>query len=428
MRAFPPQPLGLAFAAVLAGCAFFEDGGIPEAQFERPETAVEYRVRLEGVEDERARDLMREALAVFRRQEDGAQSVAFLRRRAEGDVETALKILRSFGYYEAEVEVRVEAPDAAPPPEAEAPVAESEADAEAAEAPEDEEPEDDADESRATVRVIVEQNRAYMLAAHRLLYEGGGDAVDGLPAVADAKEFGSPVGRRARASRILSAEDKAVAALRAGGRPYARRLGRDAVADPEAATLEVDTTIAPGRAYVYGDVVYEGLGTIDTDYLDTYRTFDLGASVDPADLVAFQRELISTGLFNAGSANFPEEPPEGEAAPVIVTLEEAPPRTISGGVRFDTDVGPAVRGGFEHRNLFGANETLTLEALVGLEEQSLDTRYRLPQFLRSGQDLVYGLEIRRIDDEAFEEIGGAASVGIERELSPGLLVGLGVLG
>ena len=386
---------------LLAGCSAFEedDRSLPQAEFERPETAVDYTVELTGVENERVLELMEQALALYRRQENGAQSLAFLRRRGEGDVATAQKILRSFGFYEAEVDVQIEALDL----------------------PEDADPE--APAQLAVARMIVTENRRYTLANHQIALEEPIDGRDQL----DITEFGEHVGEPVRASDILDAETRAVADLRTKGRPYATRTNRDAVADTENATLEVVSTIKPGREYVYGETRYEGAEGVDREYIETYRTYQTGDRVDPADLVAFQRELIATGLFNAGSATFPEEPPEGAEAPVLVSLEEAPPRTVTGGVRYNTDTGPAVSGGFEHRNLFGSNETITLDGLIGLEEQSLQTRYRLPQYGQPGQDLVAGLELRHIDDDAFEEFGGTITLGLERELTPQLTVGAGGL-
>lgn len=391
------------FAVTLAACSAFEDE--PEtagAAFERPETAVDYEVELTGVENERVRELMEQALTLFRRQEDGAQSLAFLRRRAEGDVATAQKILRSFGFYEANVEVDI---DSLTPTEETA--------AEVVESP----------IGRAIARVIVTENRQYRLKEHRIALE---EPVDGRIEL-DANDLGEHVGKPVRASRILRAEDRVVADLRTKGRPYAQRTGRDAVADPETAELEVTTAVSPGRAYVYGETTYEGAEGVDREYIDTYRHYEEGQQVDPADLVTLQRALIATGLFNAGSATFPEEPPAGEEAPVLVTLEEAPARTIGGGARYDTYAGPAVSGEFEHRNLFGSNETITIESLVGLNEQNIQTRYRIPQFGRPGQDLVAGLELRHIDDDAFEEFGGTLTLGLERELTPELTVGAGGL-
>ncbi|MFN3259657.1 MAG: autotransporter assembly complex protein TamA [Pikeienuella sp.] len=394
---------------LLSACA--EDGGPPPPEFARPETALDYAVAIEGVEREGVVALMEQALELYRQQDRGAQSLAFLRRRAEGDMATVLKIMRSDGYFEAEARYGIEevAPEAPADNATETP-AEEEAKTEA---------------PGALVRIVVTPNRRYTLAAHRfqLLETGPGEP----PAAPDAGLLGSPVGGPARADRILDAESAAVEALRASGRPYASRLGRDAVADPETAEIEVETAIAAGRAHVFGPVTYVGLEDVDPDYLDTYLTFAEGDVAEPAKLVAFQRALISTNLFAAGSATLPPEPPEAAEAPVTVTLEEAPFRTISAGALYSTDAGPALTGGFEHRNLFGANETVTLEALAGLEEQSLDTRYRIPQLGRPGQDLVFGAEARRIDDDAFDEIGGTLFAGLERELSEELTVGAGIL-
>ncbi|MEO1611574.1 MAG: BamA/TamA family outer membrane protein [Pseudomonadota bacterium] len=386
----------LATALFLTACASGEE--TPDLAFETPETQVAYEVELTGVSDEGVKALLESALALYRQRDRGAQSLAFLRRRATGDIDTIQKVLRSEGWFEAEVEVDVEAPTE--------------------EAAEEETP-------IALARVIVTENRRYALKSHdfALIETGAGAA----PPVLDSAELGSPVGEPATASDILAAEQAAVAALRASGRPYAQRIGREAVADPETAEIEVFTTISAGPAFEIGDPAYDGGDGVKRAYLDTYVTWEAGTPADPAALRAYQNELIATGLFDAASVDFPEEPPTGETLPVEVRLEEAAPRTVSGGVRYSTDVGPAVRAGFEHRNLFGANETLTLEAIAGLEEQSLDTRYRIPQYARPGQDLVFGLNLRRIDDEAFEELGVTPSFGIERELTDFLTVGAGGL-
>lgn len=377
-------------ALLLAAC-----GGEPEfaaSDFPRPETAVDYDVALEGVPGERLAETMEAALELYRRRERGAESLAFLRRRAEADLGTVRKILRSEGWFEAEARLEI------------APSVEG---------------------GRALVRLSVAPGRRYTLGSHRfLLVETGAGAP---PAAPDAAALGSPVGRPARAAPILDAEAAAVEALRAAGRPYAARIGRDSVADPEAAEVTVETAIAAGPALVFGAARYEGLEAVDPAYLDTYLPFAPGDTADPAKLAEFQRALFGTGLFAAAAASLPEAPPSGPEAPVTVRLEEAPFRTVSAGALYSTDAGPAATGGFEHRNLAGANETLTLDALIGLEEQSLETRLRLPQRGRPGQDLLFGLDLRRIDDEAFEELGGTLSAGVERDLTPQLAFGYGAL-
>ncbi|MFV0474337.1 MAG: autotransporter assembly complex protein TamA [Pikeienuella sp.] len=409
-------------ALILAACS--DDAASPEVAFEEPETAVDYDVDLEGVGDERARDLIRQALEVYRQQERGAQSLAFLRRRAEADIPTMLKIMRSYGYFEAGAEVKVIAPEDRPAFEAAMRRAAAETAGDEAEAETAESGEDGAG-PRALVMLSVEEKRQYILAAQRflLIETGAGDA----PELPEPALLGAPIGKPAAAEAILGAEDRAVGHLRARGRPYAKFIGRDAVADPEIAELEVESTIATGRAYGFGKVRYEGLSAVRAEYLDTYIPFEEGETANPAKLTEFQRELLSTGLFDAGSVRFPETPPEGDLAPITVTLEEAKPRTVSLGALYSTDAGPAVTAGFEHRNLFGSNETVTVDMLIGLDEQSLETRYREPQWRRPGQDLVFGLELRHINDDAYEEFGGTFTGGLEREISPRLTVGAGGL-
>lgn len=386
----PARPrAALLLAALLAGGCSGRDAGEPFV-FERPATAVNYEVALSGAPDDEIEALLRESLGVFRRQDDGAQSLAFLRRRAIEDVAIARRILRSFGYYESDMAVVVEeGPDGV-----------------------------------AVARLTVEPGRRFTLAEHRfvVLEEG---AVPVAPL--DAAALGSPVGGPAAARAILDAEIAAAALLRARGRPYAATAGRDAVADLEAATLEVDSRLRAGPFYVAGPPSFEGLRRVDADYLRTYQTWTAGETFDERRLLHYQRRLVGTRLFDAVSVRAPDEPPEGDTVPVLVRVEEGKRRSVSAGARFSTDQGPAVRGTYEDRNLFGANETLNVEALAGLKEQRLETRYRVPQYLRDRQDFVAGAGLRHIEDDAFDEIAGTLTAGLEREVGRYWRVGAGGL-
>src|SRR3546814_16283201 len=97
----------LAAVAGLSGCG----GGAPElsgADFELPETAVVYEVRLEGMPTKEMAGLAEEALSVYRYRDRGATSLALLERRTETDLDTIHQILRSNGSYNGSAEVEVE--------------------------------------------------------------------------------------------------------------------------------------------------------------------------------------------------------------------------------------------------------------------------------------------------------------------------------
>ncbi|MEM6676296.1 MAG: BamA/TamA family outer membrane protein [Pseudomonadota bacterium] len=415
--------------AALAGCG---SGDFEEpVAFEAPETLVTYEVVVEGAPSEEIAGLIEESLLLYRRQEDGAQSLAFLRRRAEGDVATIQKILRAYGYYRAEVTTKVRAVE----PPAEATAAEAGEDAAAA-------PSDGADhaaaeagegaagtdgpiESEAVAEVVITPGPAFTLARHDFALSGFEPSPS--PALGPAAAYGSPVGAPAAAAAIVAAESAVVAAMREQGYGYAEARGRDAVADLERAEIEIDSSVETGRRYRLGAISFSGAPNVSEEYLRTYLRFGPGDLADRALLSAYQRQLLGTGLFRSGIVSLPETPPEGEVAPVTVQLEERPFRSVSAGARFSTDEGPGIRLGFQHRNLFGANERLDLTLDASIDEQVFNSTYRKPQYLRDGQDFVAEAEARRIEDDAFDEIGGTLTAGIQRKLSPRWTVGFGGL-
>ncbi|MGF1551239.1 MAG: autotransporter assembly complex family protein [Paracoccaceae bacterium] len=424
--------------AALAGCAGDEGTFSEPVDFEAPETTVAYEPVVEGAPSEEIAELVRESALVFRRRGDGAQSLAFLRRRAQGDVDTVQRILRAYGYYEAEVEVEIE--ELVPDPEG-------------GEVPEGAEPSGSGEDvaggeavsgggffdflptfglfgesfpdPEARVTLAIEPGPAFTLARHDFALSGFEPGAP--PALGPAIAYGSPVGMPAEAAPILNAENAAVAAARGQGFYYADSPGRDAVADLDEDTIEVETPIATGRAYRFGPTTITGSPNVETEYLRTYIPWAEGELVDAGLMAEYQRALLGTGLFRSGFVTLPDTPPEGEVAPVTVELEEAPVRSVALGARFSTDEGPGARALFEHRNLFGANETLRLTLEGTIDEQTFLTEYREPQFLRPGQDLVSSLEFRRIEEDQFDELGATFQLGLARIVSERWTVGFGGL-
>lgn len=416
MIAMKKLPCLLLLAVALAsGCSGSDDGEL--ALFETPKTAVAYSVEMTGLPSEEMTETAENALAVYREQEAGAQSLAFLKRRAQGDAAMVKRILRSGGYYSGKVDVTV----------AEVAAAEAEGGEDAATTSGDTAQDDagDAPKKQAVVTIEVTPGPAFTLSEHQF------KIAEGSARAPDAAALGSPVGEPPAAAAIVNAETAAVTQLQRAGYPYAQRLKRRAVADLEAATLAVTTPLASGPASAFGDVTFEGLEDVRARYLRTYLPWETGDIIDTNQLRSYQRALLATDLFDTVSVKLPEDAPEGAEPvllPVTVTAEERPFRTASAGVRYSTDNGPSVSGGLEHRNLFGENETLSTEAEVGLEEQRIAFGYREPQYLRAGQDLLGGLVLLREEDDAFDQLSATATLGLQRRLSAEWVVGAGVLG
>ena len=419
-------PVGLlAVTLVVSAC-----GGGPElggADFRPPETAVAYAARIDGLPDEEMTELAEESLSVFRQQDDGAYSVALLRRRAENDIGTVQQILRSRGYFNGSAEAVVDEIsqqrfDELDEFELGLPSLSALMFWKDRPGDEDQRPPD----QFALVVITVDPGPQFTLARHDFELADPGMAAALPPPIT----FGSPVGGPAEAVPIVAAEAAAVDLLKNGGYPYAESVDREAVADLALATLEVDSQLRSGPAAVFGPVSFDGLADVRADYLRTYIPWQPGEVVDQDLLREFQQALLATDLFDTLLVQIPPDAPEGAGPvplPVKVTADERPFRTIAGGGGYSTDEGPFVTGRFEHRNLWGENERLSFDLDVGLELQQLLIGYREPQYLVPGQDLLAGLELVREEDDAFDQLRATLTAGLRRRLTPRWVVGYGGL-
>lgn len=379
----------------LLGCTgCLHDSGEPVAST-GPVWDMRYTAMIEGAPSDAIAGLAERALLTFRLWERGVRNRASLLQRVKGDELRLAELLRSQGYYAPGVTSDVTFP-----------------------------PDDDA----AHVTFLVRPGPAYTLTEHVLVFDPA--ATERLPEL-DAGALGSPLGAAARAAAIVRAEEAMVAALHGEGFPYAAYAGRDGVAYPDTGTVTVTSTFTPGPFAVFGPVRFVGLKTVQEPYLSTYWSWDKRSPFDRRVLGTYQQRLMATELFGAVSVRIPDEAPSGSdgpvALPVVVTVEEGPRRRVEAGVRYDTDLGPTGRASWRHRNLFGANESLRVEAEIGRVKQGVTAGMRKPQYRRPGQELVGDLSIGRTDDRAFDARTVTGSVGLTRHLTPRWTIGFGGL-
>lgn len=390
-------------AVGLAGCG---GGDTPEEDgpvlVDDAGTRVAYRTEVVGSPSDDVTSRLEGTMSLFRRQDDGAPSLAMLRRRAEKDENIARRVLNSYGFYGATVGSSVAPPPVAPPPPAD--------DANGTQA-------DDAPLATATMK--IEAGEPFVLTEHRFVFV---DPKPGLPPdLPGAETFGSPVGAVALGKGILDAENAAVTYLRQRGRPWSRAQGRRAIADPDAKTLTVETRISPGPAAVYGKVTVEGAETVEPDHLLSYVEWEQGQPVDERELRDLQRDLIRTNLLDVAAVSLPETPPEAGGdepvvVPVTLTVEERKHRTIGAGASYQTEFGFSVGFDFEHRNVAGRGERFKFTGNLGQKERFATFDYQKPQFLRPRQDFLSQLQLRDQDTNAFDETGATLTAGIERKL------------
>ncbi len=307
--------------------------GLALAQQEIP-----YSVNIVGADDDELQDLLEQSSQLIELEDRPPLSVARLRARANADVERLTKTLRSQGYYDAKVEVAL-----------------------------------DAQARPATVSLLVAPGEVYTLAAFSARFVGGPPLpTEQMPLLAD---IGLTKGKAARAASILSAENQVVEHLRQNGFPLAKRLDHQALIYRDSRTMTVAVDIDPGPPASFGKVKVDGLERVDLAHVRRLIPWRTGDRYDDRQVQAARRKLASDALFASAAVTPAEQVKPDGSIDVAVSVREADRRSVGAGVTYSTDIGPGANVFWEHRNLFGEGEKLRLSLLGALNEQAAEANY-----------------------------------------------------
>lgn len=256
--------------------------------------------------------------------------------------------------------------------------------------------------------------------------EGGTDFMRNPPQT--LASFGVQKGDPAKAQPILNAEATLLTALHNEGYPKAA-LGKSRYTiDRALKTLDAEAVVKTGPLLRMGEVrVKQELATpegeeaspsVSDTYLNRLATWNTGQFWDERLIKTYRSALQETGLFSSIRLEPDTKVIDADGnTPVDLTVRDAPPRTISGGVQYSTDTGAGVRGAWENRNLWGGGEQLRLTLPISEDLQFLSASFRKPAFGRRNQALVGEAEARHETSDAYDQTAAYLAGGIERRFS-----------
>jgi len=320
-----------------------------------------------------------------------------LMRRARADQKTALRLMHSLGYYDGEAEIKVIEPAVAG--------------------------------KTAEVILVLAPGRLYHIGKTQLSYHPAPSALPAFPGVILPSPpltlAGLNNGQAAEADAILSAVENIPAALHRSGFPAARVSSSRYTLDKNRGTLNAEVTVDPGPATVMGDAKVKGTEKVDPEYLRKLVTWQQGEPWDERRLLAYRQELQSLGLFRGVEVK-PAPLSEGTLyqetsailLPVLVDVRESSFRTISASARYATDTGMGIQGEWQHRNLFGAGEKLTLKTPFAQDKRGIQADFEKPCFDHRDQKLLAGTSYFKEETDAYDTTAVNGYLGLERKLSP----------
>ncbi|MBV9843279.1 MAG: BamA/TamA family outer membrane protein [Sphingomonadaceae bacterium] len=303
-------------------------------------------------------------------------NVAQIDRRATEDAETLRALLVAEGFYDAEVDTKVEAqPDA-----------------------------------RIRVRLIATAGGIYHFSSVTL---PGLDATAGdAPALRAA--FTLKPDDPVDADKVNAAQASLKAALGERGYVFAKLDDPQIVVDHDAHAATLSLAVAPNGVKRFGHFELRGRHLFTAQHIAQIARLHPGDPLNAKRIDDLRRALIATGLVSTIQLT-PIQTADPQVADLAVRLEPAPPRTVAAELGYGTGEGASLQLSWEHRNLLPPEGAVTFRGIVGTQEQALSANYRRSNFRSRDEALTGQLAIDHQKRPAYEAKTASVSAGIERQ-------------
>lgn len=362
---------------------------------EREAGAVRYILRLDGLDATTTTDLAKDAdgiaveaaawndvrsrfydLSSLRKKGGGAESRAEISQSARADRQLLLDILNGQGFFDADVQVKIDTS-----------------------ANED---------GPVNVVLTVLSGRRYYL----------GQIAFAAPTVQPpdliSRNFAPQTGDAIVADVILAAEAKLSVELPQNGYPFANVGQRDILLDSGSGMGDYTLPVDPGVRSYFGQLRTEGVATFDAGHVAILRRFETGDLYDSRKVDDLRAALIATGLLSTVSVE--AIPGEGAApdgtpyADLLVRQEAAPPRSLAASAGYGTGQGFRAEGSWTHRNLFPPEGALRVTSLLGTQEQAASVAFDRANAGRRDRNIEISLSALHSNYDAFEAYTGRLAV------------------
>ena len=241
-----------------------------------------------------------------------------------------------------------------------------------------------------------------------------------------ATDLGLVEGEEARARKIFTAEEHLLTRVKEQGFAFAKVLKRHTQVDHDKHTLDVALFLEPGRRVVLGTTTLEGTEEIASDFIMARIPWEPGTLYHPQLIEKARHALLDTRLFSILRIQIMPEPDEQEHHPVTFDLVQRKHRSIRSGLGYGTETGAKIAASWEHRNAFGAGETVEVETHVAMNTLHLEGSFAKPSFLRMQQKLRTSASLDKEETEAFHKDSFSLEAELTRSLKPELELSYGL--
>jgi translocation and assembly module TamA len=354
---------------------------------------IPYIVEYQGIEDPSALKTIRSIAQLNTLKKHPPDSINAIRYRAESDIPEILKVLHSYGYYEAVVQVQIQETY-----------------------------------QRVLVLVKVDTGPAYSLKEfHVSLYDSTPDHPISCPKI-QIENLGIHLDKPIRAANVINAELKILEILAQCGYPLAKIAERKVVADGDTKTVDVQIKVDTGPLARFGSVILEGNTSVKPLYFEQKLEWKKGQTYNSTEVEETQKALMDSGLFSSVLITHGDTVSENGELPINIEVAESKHKSINMGVSYQTYYGPGLTFGWENRNIGGMGRRLTLQGDVTRRSHSGIATYLIPNFCKVGQDYVWQAQAMHQNIIPFSERTYNLANRLEKRFNKRLRISGGVKG
>ena len=174
-------------------------------------------------------------------------------------------------------------------------------------------------------------------------------------------------------------------------------------------SAQVILRVEDSPSVTLGDITFTGMRSLDENYLLERLPIKQGDCfkrnlIDTAHLRLMQSNLLARADFHIGE-------PTDSKVPISIDVVERLHRTVSAGAGFQSDEGFGLSAGWEHRNVKGRAQKVSVDTYLAQNLQTVSSSLTVPHFRRNNQSITFYTELEHGDTDAFES--KLATVGIE---------------
>lgn len=228
-----------------------------------------------------------------------------------------------------------------------------------------------------------------------------------------AQEFGLEKGKRFRAAEVLSAQAGLKKYIENNRCLWEIKVTYDATVNHPSKEATITLTVGDSEKVTFGSVAFEGLTTVDEQYLKSKLGFKEGTCFKRPDVERARLNLFQTNLLSGVESSLEKHDTQAD---VVFYVTERKHKTIKAGAGVSSDEGASLSTGWENRNFLGKAEKLEVNAKLSELFRRADTSLTIPSFLNAKQNLILKGEVSEENLEAFDAKSVSTSVTLQRKL------------